>query len=820
MTDSQRLKPLAGLRVLEYTGGILAAYCGRLFADMGATVTCLERPGGAPLRFAAPLAGRQSLLFEHLTAAKIRGAVDPLVPAGRADLEHLLSMADVFIEDTSPDGPFEGDLHPEAIRTRHPHLVVISLSQFGRTGPYAGWRGNELTSQAIGGLAYVTGKPDQPPLKLAGNPLQFAAAIAGTLGGVAALFDRRRTREGRWVDVSVMEFATGNQELGTLYTWMGLVRKRAFPTMAPAYEYSLYPCRDGWVDLGTTLGDYLPTLAKLIDRPELVDDPRFRDSFGIFMNHEPLAEMIRANFAGRDRDEIFHSAMRARYFCGPVLSPSEVLANEQLVAREFWDRSGGQLRPGTALRFAKGPKGPSWLLPARGNRPLTGIRVIDFTLAYAGPVATRYLAELGADVIHLSSVQYPGRYVESSFWPDNEPGERPWDREGYTTDRYMGKREVTLNLNDERGREVFWKLLATADVFVDNHSPRALRNMRLTFDEVSARVPGIIMVSLSAFGQEGPWADYSATGDVLEAAGGMCDATGYEGGDPERCGMVYLDTVAGTFAALGAVAGLEHRASTGGGCYVDYSMLEGAVATLPEPVLAASAGAAYPGRIGNRHPTEAPHNLYPASGDDEWVAIAARNDAEWTALATALGHPEWLTDARFASAEQRQANAGTLDSFISAKTQARDKWTTARALQAAGVPSAPCLHMDEVMTDPHLWARGTMQFVQHTYGRYAWPHEFPGIIHGADTSIPRPAPALGEHNDEILGGELGLTADELEALRRDDVIGERPLYSGQPTIFDRQAAAGYVGMRGYDPAYGERLAAAERAAGAGNSAYD
>lgn len=802
--------PLSGLRVLEYSGGILAGYCGRLLDDMGGVVTLVEGRD----RTGMPDVDGEERLFEHLHYRKTRQALHLDTAAGRAAFEELLARTDVLIEDSAPDGPFTGDLDPGAIRQRYPALIVVSLSQFGRSGPYSGWRGNELTSQAIGGLAYVTGKPEQPPLKLAGNPLQYATAVAGTLGAVAALVDRRRTGRGRSVDVSVMEFATGNQELGTLYTYLGLVRKRAFPTMAPFVEYSLYPCRDGWVDMGTTLGDdYITVLGRVIGRPDLADDPRFQSPLDIFLNHPALAAMIRENFAGRERDEIFHSAMKARYFCGPVLTADEVLANPQLAARGFWDTSTGSVRPGPALHFREGPPaGERSALPAPGDRPLSGVRVIDFTLAYAGPVATRHLAELGADVIRLSSVQYPARYSGSALWPGNDPGERPWDREGYATDRYMGKREVTLNLADERGREVFWRLVDTADILVENHSPRALRNMHLTYDEVAERAPHLVMVSLSAFGQEGPWAEYSATGDILEAAGGMCDATGYDGGDPERCGMVYLDTVAGTFAALAAVAGLEQRALEGFGCYVDLSMLEGAVATFPEAVLAAAAGGEYPRRIGNRHPAIAPHNIYPAIGDDEWVAIAAGSDGAFRALALALGGAAWAHDPRFATNAARRAHAGELDALIAAATAGRDKWELASALQAARVTAAPCLHMNEVMTDPHLWSRGTMQFVEHSFGRYAWPREFPGLMGDTDLSIPRPAPALGEHNDAILGGELGLTPEELAELRRDSVIGDTPLYDGKPTRFDREVAAGYTGMRGYDPAYRERLEAAEQRA--------
>ncbi len=819
---------LSGTRVVEYTGGVLSAYCGRLFAELGATVDAFEGPAGAALRREPPLAHGDhgpSLLHEHLWSGKSPRRLDLAVVGDRQAFEELLSSADVLIEDGGPDGPFAGELAPAAIHERWPRLSVVSLSQFGRTGPYSHWRGNELCAQAMGGIAYATGRPDAPPLKLAGQPFQYAAALAGFMGGLAALFDRRRSGRGRLVDVSVMEYIAANQELATLYTFMGLVRHRDQPTLAPFVEYSLHPCRDGYVDVGVALTDFSGALAALLRRPELKDDPRFATPLALYLNYDDLVSCIREAFADRDRDEIFHTGMQARFLCGPVLSGPEVVENPQLEARGFLQVEGpgpASKRPGPAIRFRPGDRTSRPTVPAsidspaarRGDRLLAGVRVIDWTLAYAGPVGTRYLAELGADVIHVSSIQRPMRGGASAIWPESDPGDDPWNREGYTTDRYMGKREVTLDLTDNRGRDLFFRLLENADVLFENHSPRALKNLGLTYEEVSARLPGLIMVSLSAFGQEGPWANYSATGDVLEAACGMCDATGYPGGGPERGGMIYLDPLSGAYAAAATIAALEHRARTGRGGYVDNSMFETGVATFPETVLAAGAGLEYPARIGNGHPLHAPQGIYPCAGVDQWLAIAIDGDAAWGRLTEVLGRPDLAVDPRFTSALSRRQHREALDAAIGEATRGRDKWQLARQLQAQGVMAAPVLDMRETLLDPHLWERGLLQHVTHAaIGERLWTRQFPGRIAGADLSIPRPAPRLGEHNDEILGEELGLSPAELAALREAQVIGERPIDDGAaPMVLDLSQVAHYRGLREYDPEYRERLAQAGRPA--------
>jgi crotonobetainyl-CoA:carnitine CoA-transferase CaiB-like acyl-CoA transferase len=297
----------------------------------------------------------------------------------------------------------------------------------------------------------------------------------------------------------------------------------------------------------------------------------------------------------------------------------------------------------------------------------------------------------------------------------------------------------------------------------------------------------------------------------------MCDASGYPGGDPTRGGMIYLDPLAGAYATAGALAGLEFRARTGRGAYIDNSMFEAGVASFPEGVLAAAAGIAYPSRIGNAHPVHAPHGIYPCAGDDQWVAIAVDSDVAWGAFAEAVGHAEWATDEGLATAAGRKAAEPALDSRIAEATRGRDKWEVARALQAAGVKAAPVLDARETVLDPHLWARGMVQLVDHRgFGRRAWTRQFPGLISGADLSIPRPAPSLGEHNDEILGGELGVSEEELAKLRAASVIGERPLgQQGEPMHLDVTKLQQYRGLREYDPQKNERISAMAEETGTG-----
>lgn len=822
------------LRVTEVSQGLMASHCGRLFADMGADVRRVDASEGSSLRSEPPLAAAagntagdepESLLATYLADGKHTLSIDSASDDFHERLDEILRESDVLIEDSWPGSLFAGEFAPEALRVRHPALIVISLSPFGRTGPFRNWKGGELCAESFGGLAYVTGLPDRPPLKLAGNVYEFATAVQGFNGGMAALRTRRLDGAGRVVDVSAAESVASMQEWLGLYNSLGLVQGRSETAVPFYYPHVPFPCADGYFNVGMAYSNTQAAMATFVGDVGLGEDPRFATVMSCFLNHHEMAERIRAGIKDRKRDELFDLATSLGMVCGPLSTPDEVAEIPQLEARDFWRfvalPDGRSMKvPGSPLRLRTHPRvreredvggareEPRPSSPREGGRrPLEGLRVIDFTVAWAGPMLTRVLAEMGAEVIRVGSTSHPWRGLEMATWPENDPGDDPWNRQPYYIDKFAGKREVALDVTKPRGRELLEELLSISDIFVENHSPRALSKMGLRYEQLAEKFPQLIMASVSGFGQEGPWGPRQSTGDVIEGLAGLSSCTGYPGGEPERAGNTVIDAMAGVVGAAAVLAAIEYRAEHGHGAYLDQSMLEAAVASFPEPVLASSAGAVIPVRAGNAHASRTPHGIYPCRGDDQWIAIDVDSERAWSSLARALARENWMTDSRFETADLRAAHRDELDAELSEATSSSDKNELEVRLQQAGVAAAALLDLRELVMNPHLRERGMIQKVcDPATGWRTWLRIFPGQIEGFDLSIPRPAPMLGEHNEEVLGELLGISAQELEALERDQIIGQRPI---DPTPemdrLDPELYSEYPGIREYDPDYRQRL---------------
>lgn len=817
------------LRVTEVSRGLLGSHCGRLFADLGAEVRWVDASDSSSLLGEPPFerAGSSESLFDpYLADGKRALSLDAASDDFHERLDDVLRETDVLIEDSWPGPLFAGEFAPAALRARHPALIVISLSPFGRTGPLCNWKGGELCGQAYGGFAYVTGSPDKPPLKLAGNLHQFATAVHGFSGGMAALRSRRMDGLGRVVDVSLAECVASMQEWLGLYNSQGLIQGRSEAAGPFYYPHVPFPCSDGYLEVGMAFYDPQAAMAQFVGDEVLGTDPRFATVMGCFLNHSEMAVRIRAGIADRKRDELFDLASSLGMVCGPLSRPDEVAEIPQLEAREFWKfvelPDGRSMRaPGSPIHVRTHPRVRERLdgvgnvreehhshSPREGGRrPLAGLRVIDFTIAWAGPQLTRVLAEMGADVIRVGSLSHPFRGLEMATWPENDPGDEPWNRQAYFVDRFAGKREVALDVTKPRGRELLEELLSISDIFVENHSPRALSKMGLRYDQLAEKFPRLIMASVSGFGQEGPWGPRAATGDVIEALCGLMYCTGYPGGEPERAGTTVLDPTAGLVGAAAVLAAIEYRSQHGHGCYLDQSMLETAVAAFPEPVLASSSSAELPVRAGSAHATRAPHGNFPCQGDDQWIAIDVDSEKAWSSLARALDREEWTIDPRFASAGMRATHRDELEAELSKATSHWNKNELASKLQENGVAAAALLDSRELLTSPHLRVRGMVQnLCDSGTGWRTWLRSFPGQIEGCDLSIPRPAPTLGEHNEEVLSELLGISAREIEALERDQIIGQRP-FDAIPEMdnLDPELYSEYPGIREYDPGYRQRL---------------
>lgn len=415
-------------------------------------------------------------------------------------------------------------------------------------------------------------------------------------------------------------------------------------------------------------------------------------------------------------------------------------------------------------------------------RPLEGIRVLDLTVAVAGPVATHLLADLGADVIRIDPpFARPVTHADVAPVDAGAPadaGARPYDRIVSYNDLQRGKRGVTLDLAQAAGREIALGLVAHCDAVVENMAPRVLPSLGLAYDALRAANPRIILVSMPAFGLSGPWRDRVSFGPGIDAMSGLASLTGYPDRGPMNAANYFCDYNAGALAAFATVAALRQRERTGAGQHVELSMLEGELQLVAGALIEAAARGRVTARAGNAHPSMSPHGAYQCAGDDRWIVIACEDDAQWCALAAAIGAPGLAGDARFADVIGRLRRRDEVDAVVAAWTRGRDASEAAAQLQAAGVPAAPVLDVASLFDDPQIRHRQWIQWVRHDDAGMI-PHTSAAFsLTATPFRIERRAPRFGEHNDEVLRRLLGLDDARMDALRDARVIAGAPPPAG------------------------------------------
>ncbi|MBI4300785.1 MAG: CoA transferase [Chloroflexi bacterium] len=407
--------------------------------------------------------------------------------------------------------------------------------------------------------------------------------------------------------------------------------------------------------------------------------------------------------------------------------------------------------------------------------PLEGIRVLDLTRAVAGTTGTLFWPFLGAELIKVEAIQRPDMPTREMQFAENDPGDQPWNRGGYFHRLNMGKMGITLDLVNPKAAEIFKRLVAVSDVVAENYSPRAMKNFGLDYPVLSAINPGIIMVSMSGFGATGPRKDWVAYAGVMESAG-LTSITGYPDGMPMASAVAHGDWSTGAAGAAALLTALYYREKSGKGQHIDVSGREAIVSFLGEKVLEYTMNGRVPTRQANRHAWKAPHGCYPCQGDDSWVTIVVSNDEEWNAFCKAIGGPAWTKDEKFADGLSRWKNQEELNRLIGGWTCQRDHNEAAKILLEASVPAAPVADPKEVMMDPHLRERNFYEIIdQPVVGTRVFPKQLPAHYSVTGVAKLRPAPLLGQHNHEVLGGILGMSEAEIRQLEEEPVLGTEPI---------------------------------------------
>jgi crotonobetainyl-CoA:carnitine CoA-transferase CaiB-like acyl-CoA transferase len=777
--------PLHGLRVLEIATEIAGPYAGKLFADAGADVVKVEPPGGDPMRrhtAGAHLADEDSALFQYLNTSKrsVVGAVES------AEVKALATAADVVIVDAgTPDTAL-------ALLRANAHAVVVSITPYGRTGPWAWAAATEFTLQASCGSSGGRGVVGGRPLAAGGRLGEW---IGGAYAAVAAVAYARRAQAGgggEFLDVSLLEaMAITMGGLSVVAAQINPVN--GMPTRSLELP-SIEQTADGYVGFCTITGQQFQDFLVLIERFEWLDDAELASYAGRLRRREEFSAAVREWTTKRTTAEVIEAASALRIPVAPIGAPDTVMEFDHFIQRGVFVRnpagfvqprppyriSGADARPfeaAPALGSATGevmwpPRAAPAASKPSGQAPLSDVRVMDLTAFWAGPSGSLMLASLGADVIKVEGRKRPDGIRYAGGRP---PGTDDWWETGSIFLAVNeNKRGLTLELGTLEGHDLAQRLIAKSDVIMENFSPRVMTNLGLDWETVSKANPAALMVRMPAFGLDGPWRDRVGFAQTMEQVSGMAWMTGDADGSPV-IPRGACDPIAGLHAAFATIVALEHRKQTGAGALVEVTMVEAALNVAAQLVVEKSAYGHNLRRDGNRGPLASPQGIYKAAGDDEWVAIAAASDRQWVALCDVIGEPLLAKGPALEHVAGRREAADRIDAAVEEWTRERTPGQAVDALQAAGVPSAVVTPAKHLQGNPQLQARRFFETLDRSVvGAVAMPALPIQLADPNHRWLRRPAPTLGQHNSEILEELLGLTAAQIATLAADGVIGTRP----------------------------------------------
>lgn len=727
---------LAGLEVAQIGPGLAAAVCGRLFADVGARVRCVE-----PDAVSIPLS-------QHLNDGKALGS------GGPAAAHAVIASAALIVCEGRPHELSARQHSPDALRRINPTAPIVAISPFGQTGPKADDPATDLTLFFASGIArMLTGQVDdldEAPIRPVGEQSAFIGGIAAACAGMHAVLASEKS-PGATIDVSIQEALatiTITELARAGSSGRSWSRKRLGD--GNGATVCILPARDGYAAISPRDEHQWAAWIAVMGSPEWASDPRFATKSDRVINWDALHALMSDWSRGYEKQAIADMAQAAHVPSFPLREPREQLGSAQLAHRGFWrpieigEKTIAGAGPPFGLAIAKpNRKPPDGTTSEAGRMPLAGIRVLDFSWVIAGPTATRYLAAMGAEVI---KVEAPGR---------GDPGRTS---ELHTV-LGQAKRGIVLDLKKPEAIAAARALAAKSDVLVENFATGVMDRLGLGAEALREVNPNLVYVSASGLGRTGPEAHAVAYGTLLQCYAGFAGLNRHPE-VPPRVGLAWLDPMCGLMLAFVTAAALWHRRDAGGIARIDFSMLEAMLWTLAEPLLSEQLGAP-PQPIGNGCERYAPHGAYRCAGNDDWIALAVTNDQEWRRLCAVI--PE-LASLSELGATQRLQQRQAIDRMLAGWVRPQAAAAAAEILRKAGVPAAALATSRDLVGCDHLRQRGF------------WDANGAGVLpglpwHASFGWVSGPAPELGADTDAVLRNLLELSSDRIAALRKSGALG-------------------------------------------------
>ena len=790
---------LSHLRVVEI-GDIPASYATRLLADLGADVIKVEPPSGDPNRMLPPFAGNiahaeRSLTFINANTNKRSIVLD--VQNSAADREsfgRLLTTADLLVEATPLGFLEQAGFTDEKLHAEFSGLVIVSLTPFGRTGPYRHYKGSDAIANASGGFLFGQGDDTKgqctAPSHLA---YQVAASVAATLA-LAGIRHARSTGAGQRIDVSLQEALTftNSSSVARYSSSENRLERRPGSRDYGGAGTNIYRCKDGrYVHFTTNMPHMWREFAQnWMNDPVLSgaewENPKYRNEHGAQVS-KTFAEFI----AGFTADEFVREAQRRHLAAAPLNTVGQFVECEQLRSRDWLQELehpiiGRYTAPGFPMRLSLTPmsiRRPSPLLgqhteevlreikempprrakagtkAERARQPmLAGLRMADLTQQYAGPLGTTILGYYGMEIIKIESGVVPSKERDTAAHADMN----------------RGKLGCTINLRHPQGKDLFKNLVAISDVVVDNFSSGVLERLGFSFEALQAINPRIVQAVMPGWGLTGPLKSWVAWGWQLLAYTGIMRLWGYADSPMEsHCKIAWPDRVGAVTMTLGVLAALEYQQRTGRGQFIEAGMLEAQGAMMGPAIGDYTVNGrdweplGYQEILGEPY---APYGCYPCRGEDNWIIIACTGDQEWQSMVQLIGKTSWAAGDKFATHCGRKEHRTELDQKLSQWTRKFTQRQCFRLLQKAGVAAGVPMSGEDLYYDFHLRERGHIVETEAQPWGTMTHHGIPGIPSLSPADAARPAPWIGANNAQVFGEILDLSPDKIEELKKAEAI--------------------------------------------------